>query len=194
MVSARVFDNEKGFGPEFDYLAIIAAFGQDRFLMDVGFGEFAFHPLKIVLNKEMNDPRGIFRIEIHDEEYKVVRKKNAAGEFIPEYLFSEKKRQLSDFYEMCLYHQTSPASHFTQKRICSLPTGEGRISLTGNTLKITEKVPSPKRNWQQKQKCGRCYGIILRSNFERLFRAIPGWRLAEFLFKIFHAESAGNAE
>ncbi len=40
---------------------------------------------------------------------------------------------------MCYYHQTSKESHFTQKRICSLPTQKGRITLTGDTLKITEK-------------------------------------------------------
>jgi N-hydroxyarylamine O-acetyltransferase len=35
---------------------------------------------------------------------------------------------------MCHYHQTSPDSHFTRKRICSLATPEGRITLTGDKL------------------------------------------------------------
>ena len=69
---------------------------------------------------------------------KVVEKKNAEGAFIPEYIFSEKERQLAEFYDRCSYHQTNSESHFTQNRICSLPTSQGRITLTGNTLKITE--------------------------------------------------------
>lgn len=137
MVSARVYDKDKGYGPEFDHLAIIAAIGADNYLVDVGFGEFAFHPLKIELNSDLADPRGVFRIETFDDTYLVVKKKNAEGSFIPEYLFSEKERQLPEFYEMCEYHQTNPASHFTQKRVCSLPTDEGRLTLTGNTFKIT---------------------------------------------------------
>jgi N-hydroxyarylamine O-acetyltransferase len=39
---------------------------------------------------------------------------------------------------MCNYHQTNPASHFVQKSICSLPTANGRISLSGNQMKITQ--------------------------------------------------------
>ena len=39
---------------------------------------------------------------------------------------------------MCHHHQTSPDSHFTRGRICSLATPSGRITLTDTALKITE--------------------------------------------------------
>ena len=39
---------------------------------------------------------------------------------------------------MCNYHQTSPESHFTQKKLISKLTNNGRITISGNTLKITE--------------------------------------------------------
>jgi N-hydroxyarylamine O-acetyltransferase len=42
---------------------------------------------------------------------------------------------------MCHYHQTSPESHFTRQRICSLPTPEGRITLSDNKL-IETRGPS----------------------------------------------------
>src|SRR5674476_36943 len=67
--------------------------------------------------------------------FEVLKKKNTEGKFIPEYLFSEKERHIEEFYSMCYYHQTSNESHFTEKRICSLPTQNGRKTLTGNTLK-----------------------------------------------------------
>jgi N-hydroxyarylamine O-acetyltransferase len=35
---------------------------------------------------------------------------------------------------MCHYHQTSPESHFIRHRICSLPTAEGRITLSDEKL------------------------------------------------------------
>jgi len=38
---------------------------------------------------------------------------------------------------MCLYHQTSPQSHFTQKRICSLATPDGRVTLSDLRLITT---------------------------------------------------------
>ena len=35
------------------------------------------------------------------------------------------------------YHQTSEESYFTQNKLCTLVTTEGRITLTDNQLKIT---------------------------------------------------------
>lgn len=137
MVSARVFDETKGYGAEFDHLVIIAEICNDNYLVDAGFGEFAFHPLKIEPGKDFNDPRGVFKIERNGKDFYVVKKKNPDGDFTPQYMFSEKERKIEEFYEMCEYHQISGDSHFTQKRICSLATEEGRISLTGNMLKIT---------------------------------------------------------
>lgn len=137
MVSARAYDG-RGYGAEFDHMALIVEIMGDSYLADVGFGEFLFFPIKTELNTEISDPRGIFKIEIFDEFHQVVEKKNTEGSFIPEYIFSEKERRLEEFSEMCNYHQTNIASHFVRKRICSLPTGNGRITLTGNTLKITE--------------------------------------------------------
>jgi N-hydroxyarylamine O-acetyltransferase len=136
LVSARVYDKNTGFGQEFDHMVIIVTINGNKYLTDVGFGEFAFYPLKIELDKLLEDPRGKFKISIYDNTYLLVSKIEE-NESIPQYLFSEIERQPEDFYEMCVYHQTSPDSHFTQKRICSLPTENGRITISGNTLKIT---------------------------------------------------------
>ncbi len=139
MVSARVYVCKKDYSPEFDHMALIVTLTEGKYLVDVGFGEFSLSPIKIEFGKETNDATGVFKIEKLDDSYIVVQKKNAKGKFIPEYIFSEKERQLNEFEEMCNYHQTNPASHFMKKRICSLPTATGRITLAGNTLKITDK-------------------------------------------------------
>jgi N-hydroxyarylamine O-acetyltransferase len=55
------------------------------------------------------------------------------------YNFSIYPRQLSDFKGMCRYHQTSPKSHFTQKRLCTRATPDGRITISRQQLIITEK-------------------------------------------------------
>lgn len=139
MVSARVYNAEtKQYSPEFDHMAIIVLIRRSQYLVDVGFGEFASSPISMIEGEETVDPRGVFKIGVFDESYKIVKKKNKEGNFMPEYIFSEKERQMEEFYARCEYHQTNPQSHFLQKRICSLPTNTGRITLTGNTLKITE--------------------------------------------------------
>jgi N-hydroxyarylamine O-acetyltransferase len=37
---------------------------------------------------------------------------------------------LCDFEARCQFQQTSPDSHFTRQRVCTLPTRDGRITLS----------------------------------------------------------------
>ena len=137
MISARVFDQgQQIFSPEFDHLAIIAKIDSVDYLADAGFGEFAFSPLKVEPDTIQNDERGNFRIERHDKSYYKVVKMDGE-EWIPEYMFTLTKRDLSEFEDMCRYNQTSPLSHFTQNKFCSLATEKGRITVTAKKTKIT---------------------------------------------------------
>ncbi|UOQ52676.1 arylamine N-acetyltransferase family protein [Hymenobacter cellulosivorans] len=137
LISARVHTAQQEFGPEFDHLACLVTLGGTDYLVDVGFGEFTLGPLQLTLDLEQTDSRGVFRIRRHDAQYLVVEKSDGAR-FQPEYLFRDTPRELSEFAAMCQFHQTSPDSHFTRKRLCSLATPTGRITITGNTLRIKE--------------------------------------------------------
>lgn len=137
LVSARVFESADKFGDEFDHLAIIASIDEINWLVDVGFGEFAFEPLKISIGEKQKDERGIFRIVDFDNSYLLVQKKVDDG-WNSEYLFSMKARTLDEFANKCEYHQTSPDSHFTRKKLCSIPFKNGRITITDNVLKISK--------------------------------------------------------
>lgn len=137
IISARVYDEGKGtFGEEYDHLAIIVGTDQSEYLVDVGFGEFAFNPLQLEPSKIQDDPRGKFIIEKENDHYTVSKLKEGSKNVA--YRFTDQARALSEFKGMCEYHQTSPNSHFTQKKLISRPTNKGRITLSGNTLKITE--------------------------------------------------------
>lgn len=136
LISARVWNNNT-FGPEFDHMAIIVTIHNDEYLVDVGFGAFTFWPLKMELNIPLQDPCGDFIFEKFDDQYLVVKKKQDRG-FSPEYLFTTTKRTIHDFSYMCQYHQTNSHSHFTKKIICSLLTINGRVTVSGNILKIRE--------------------------------------------------------
>ena len=107
-----------------------------EYLVDVGFGEFAFHPLKMEIDLVQKDPRGNFIIEKVKDKF-IVSKIDGDKQSI-EYSFINKARTLAEFRGMCIYQQTSPNSHFTQKKLITRPTKNGRITLTGNSLKITE--------------------------------------------------------
>lgn len=145
IISARVTKGNGEFGPEKDHLAILTKIGDEEYLVDVGFGSFVAEPLKFVLDVEQKDATGTYLIKKHDENYFQIIKKDREN-WLDEYLFTTIKRDLSAFAEMCNFHQTSPESHFTRNKICSLMTAVGRKTLTGNKFietKNGERSESP---------------------------------------------------
>ena len=105
---------------------------------DVGFGDCFIEPIKFELDTIQKDKSGLFKITKYDNEYFKLSKSIDGIEFTDEYIFSLKNRNWNEFKGMNKYHQTSPKSHFTQKKICSKATETGRISLSNDKLTITQ--------------------------------------------------------
>jgi N-hydroxyarylamine O-acetyltransferase len=133
IISAKVSKGDGDFGAEYDHLAIITRIENEEYLVDVGFGSFAAEPLKFVLDVEQQDDNGIFLIRKHDGNYFNVVKKDG-DVWRSEYVFTPLKRNLAEFAGMCQFHQTSPESHFTRGKICSLMMPNGRKTLTDGKL------------------------------------------------------------
>jgi N-hydroxyarylamine O-acetyltransferase len=137
-VSARVYEKDNEYSPEFDHFSIVVKIGSIEYLTDVGFGEFIFEPLELQFGKIQKDPRGTYVMDKCEDEYLRVSKIED-GKLTPEFIFKNVERELGEYAEMCKYHQSNPNSHFMKKRLISLPTENGRITISGNTLKIKEK-------------------------------------------------------
>lgn len=129
LVSARVYQNENRFGAEYDHLAILARVGEDEYLVDVGFGSFAAASLKFVPDLVQKDENGTFIVRRYDENYFEIAKMDGS-DWKSEYIFTPRARALAEFAGMCEFHQTSPESHFTRGKVCSLMTETGRKTLT----------------------------------------------------------------
>lgn len=145
MVSARVPKGDGVFSPEFAHMAIIVKIEDEEYVADVGFGEFTAEPLKLTLDVEQEDPTGVFRISRYEDDYFFVEKKEENG-WRGEDLFDTRPRELSEYAGMCNFQQTSPESHFTQKKICTLMTERGRKTLTDSKFIVTtngEKNETP---------------------------------------------------
>jgi len=128
LISARVFNGAEH-GPEYDHAAIIVTIGDDEYLADVGFGDFAPEPLRFSLGVEQQDPAGIFIIRRFDDKYFEVAKREGE-DWKSQYIFNDTPRDLSEFAEMCDFQQYSPDSHFTKGKVCSILTESGRKTLT----------------------------------------------------------------
>jgi N-hydroxyarylamine O-acetyltransferase len=66
---------------------------------------------------------------------------------------------------MCHYHQTSPQSHFTQKRVCTRATPQGRITLSELRLITTDNGERNEHMLQDEQEyaklLGQHFGIVM---------------------------------
>ena len=140
LLSARVSRSDGSVSPEFDHLALLVNL-DEPYLADVGFGDSFNEPLRLQPDLEQLQDGRRFRITQRANDFEMAMA-NPGEEYRAQYRFSLIPRQLSEFALMCHFHQTSPESHFTQNRICSMATSDGRVTLSGMKL-IT------RNNWQK---------------------------------------------
>lgn len=137
LISARVRNTEGTLGPEFDHLALLVHLDQP-YLVDVGFGDSYRRPLPIT-GEEVEDISGRYRVVSADaiEDGYAMQKRMDNG-WVTVYQFTTQPYELEAFASMCDYHQTSPKSTFTQKKMCTIAIPDGRITLSQNFLTITK--------------------------------------------------------
>ncbi|AEI62450.1 arylamine N-acetyltransferase family protein [Corallococcus macrosporus] len=123
------------FGPDFDHLALQVEDGQGRWLADVGFGECFTEPLRLDTHDVQVRAGRAYRLSPEGDDLVLWSEKPAGWK--PEYRLSLVPRQLADFEGMCRYHQTSPDSIFTQRRLCTRATPDGRVTIKEGTLVLT---------------------------------------------------------
>ncbi|MGH9929497.1 MAG: arylamine N-acetyltransferase family protein [Pyrinomonadaceae bacterium] len=160
MLSAEVANAEGVFGPAFDHMTLLVSLEQ-RWLVDVGFGDSFREPLQLDERGDQVQGRHGFRI-LRDDPYLVLSRPGEGDEWKGQYRFTLQPHEYADYEEMCRYHQTSPESHFTRNRICSLATEEGRISLSEMRFITTAK------NGEQQERTLTSqaeYDAILREHF-----------------------------
>ncbi|SNC77539.1 N-hydroxyarylamine O-acetyltransferase [Hymenobacter gelipurpurascens] len=139
LISAEVCQSDGTFGPAFDHLALLVEL-DDVFLVDVGFGDSFIRPLRLQQRGSQMQGTTAYLIRQEGDTYVLHHKKLAepGADWKPHYRFTRQARQLADFSPMCHYHQTSPESHFTHKRVCSRATVEGRVTFSDQRLVVTQ--------------------------------------------------------
>ncbi len=172
LLSARVTQDDGDDGPEFDHLALRVDL-DEPWLADVGFGDSFLDPLRLETEEDQPQAGRVYRV--------TSRTTSAGREFAVEklteetwtrkYVFTLQPHELSDFSGMCHYHQTSPESHFTRQRICSMATTEGRITLSDNTLiekRGATRLETLLSDEEWRAKLRDMFGVILSQSQERL--------------------------
>jgi len=127
MLSAGVAKADGGFGPDFDHMSLLVLL-EDRWLVDVGFGDSFRQPL--LVDKRDIQVQGDRSYQIFDDNDHLILKENKGdSHWNLQYRFTLQPHALADYVGMCHYHQTSPESMFTRRRVCSKARPDGRVTL-----------------------------------------------------------------
>ncbi len=162
ILSARVFNSQKNeFGPEFDHMTLLVQFPKvDKYyLTDVGFGDSFRVPVEIA-EGEVNDISGHYRIT-HGNNSSILQIESE-DKWISQYSFSLSSRKLDDFKSMCDFQQDSPDSHFRIRNLCTIATEKGRITLSGNSLTITDGKTKSKTTFETNEE----FNSLLKKYFD----------------------------
>jgi len=159
MLSAEVANAEGVYSQPFDHMTLMVQLDQ-RWLVDVGFGDSFLEPLLLDEANEQQRHGDVYRIANDGAFFILLRRE--MNEWKPQYRFTLQAHVYDDYAQMCHYHQTSPQSHFTQKRICSLPTDSGRITISDmhwiETSNITGRAERMLESYEE-------YTSVLRERF-----------------------------
>ena len=122
--------------PEYDHMVILVNLEHD-YLVDVGNGQSCREPLRIDGTSNAFSEGHAYRVGLYGKGYALYFQQPDIG-WTPRFLFTLIPRDRTEFSGMCHYHQTSSESVFTQRRIVTIATKEGRITLTDMQLTITK--------------------------------------------------------
>jgi len=168
LLAAGVARADGGFGPEFDHLTLLVerplsvVSGQSHqtterdtqviprnplssishhpspaWLADVGFGDSFRAPLRFIEGIEQVQEDRAYRLDRDGEHYTLMQRD--AADWAPQYRLTLQPHAWAEYADRCRYHQTSPESSFTRKRVCTLATPDGRVTLSDRTLIVTTR-------------------------------------------------------
>jgi len=129
-LAARVLGADGELGPPFDHMVLRVRLDED-WLVDVGFGDSFVEPLRLEVDRVQPQAGWDYRITRAGDALALQRRRSDS-DWASTYVFDLQAHALSEYQDTCRYHETSPASHFTQGDVCTLLTATGRITLSGN--------------------------------------------------------------
>jgi N-hydroxyarylamine O-acetyltransferase len=142
IVAANVHDGAGTWTPDCDHMALVVGIDDDRYLVDVGFGDSCRVPLALAQRGKRHDGMLDYAMAAENGWY-TLSKAQATDAALPlqrSFRFNLTPRSFEEFVPRCHFHQTSQESHFRRKTICSRASAEGRITFTGTEIVISKGV------------------------------------------------------
>ena len=119
----------------FDHETVIVDIDGRLWLADVGFGHSPFAPLPLDSELPQQGEAGNFRLQHENNHYRLEWERQP-GHWEALHRVDPTPRKWEEFAERSAYLQTAHDSNFTFKRLCTMPTERGRVTLSGNHLTL----------------------------------------------------------
>jgi N-hydroxyarylamine O-acetyltransferase len=161
-LNARVYNREGQRGIDFDHLTLLVGIPDEstRWLADVGFGDSFLEPLRFDFNGEQAEGLRAYRLEPVEDGFDMWQR-NYEGQWQKQYFFDLKPHDFPSEYEAaCEYQQTSPESSFSHKQVISLPTPNGRKTISDDKFIVTTNGQREERNITEEEKA-----FLLKEHF-----------------------------
>ncbi|WP_367129045.1 arylamine N-acetyltransferase [Saccharothrix sp. HUAS TT1] len=130
LVPGRVY-RDGVLGPPLCHLAVRVRLGDERYLVDTGFGRNSLHPLAFDVREEQQDPHGAYLlVDAGGGEVDVLLDGR------PLYRVDDRPVTSEDLAPTLWWYRTAPESPFLQEVFCALNTDTGRVVIKGNRLTV----------------------------------------------------------
>lgn len=142
LLSAASANDDGTFLADFEHMALRVICPDNpgqAWLADVGWGNGFLEPLRLEPGLLQRQSERVYRLEPQEERL-IFAEQQESGRWLWHYRFSLQPHSLEEFDEMCAYMQSSPDSLFTQKRLCTRFTPDGRITLSNLKLITTTEA------------------------------------------------------
>ncbi|MEM7802297.1 MAG: arylamine N-acetyltransferase, partial [Chloroflexota bacterium] len=127
-LSANVGRDDGTFSADFDHMTLLVTLNE-RWLVDVGFGETFLQPLRLDSTDVNVQDNGEYQLKPEGDGF-IMYENRPGKDWAPGLRFTTQPYEYANFVDRCHFQQYSPDSTFKKGRICSLATLTGRISLS----------------------------------------------------------------
>ncbi len=133
---ARVFVSENEVFAKLHHILLVEVEGK-RFLCDVGFGgNGLIEPIELAMDKPVTQFGETYRL-MHSDAFGYILQHQLDGAFTNQYAFTlEACKPVVDYLAPNFFCSKFPESLFTNQLMCTRPTPDGRVTISGKTLKI----------------------------------------------------------
>jgi N-hydroxyarylamine O-acetyltransferase len=144
-VSCQVWESVPAeWGPLNDHLALIVHLDEQRWFVDVGFGDCCIHPLQVVAGETAAIPRRA-RIDLHDHGFtltELMPGTAGAAFWEPQLRVGFEPKEIAEFDRRSMYLQTEPGLSWTERAFATraLDAHGSRATLRMDVLRTRDGV------------------------------------------------------